>query len=165
VRRVAVLHRKLRETRRDHHHKLAARLVRDNQAVYVEDLAVSGLARTRLARSVHDAGWASLVGLIEEKAARRGRTVVRVGRFFPSSQVCSACGMKDGPKPLKVRTWTCPACTTIHDRDVNAARNILFEGRSVAAGRAETGNACGADVRPGPVRAVGCEAGTHRGAA
>ncbi|CUU59450.1 putative transposase [Parafrankia irregularis] len=166
VRRVAVLHRKVRETRRDHHHKLAARLVRDNQAVYVEDLAVSGLARSRLARSVHDAGWASLLGLIEEKAARRGRIVVRVGRFFPSSQVCSACGVKDGPKPLAVREWVCPACVTKHDRDLNAARNILFEGRRiVAAGRAETENACGADVRPDPVPAVGVEAGTLRGAA
>ncbi|MCK9874369.1 transposase [Frankia sp. Ag45/Mut15] len=166
VRRVAVLHRKVRETRRDHHHKLAVRLVRDNQTVHVEDLAVAGLARTRLARSVHDAGWASLVGLIEEKAARRGRTVVKVGRFFPSSQVCSVCGMKDGPKPLAVRTWTCPACDTTHDRDLNAARNILFEGRRiVAAGRAETVNACGAEVRPELVPAVGIEAGTPRGAA
>ncbi len=92
---MAVQHRKVRETRRDHHHKLAARLVRDNQAVYVEDLAVAGLARTKLARSVHDAGWAMLVGLIEQKAARHGRVVVRVGRFFPSSQLCSACGRKD----------------------------------------------------------------------
>ncbi|WP_250285119.1 RNA-guided endonuclease InsQ/TnpB family protein [Frankia sp. CiP1_Cm_nod2] len=166
ARRVAVLHRTVRETRRDQHHKLAARLVRDNQAVYVEDLAVSGLARTTLARSVHDAGWAMLVGLIEEKAARRGRTVVRVGRFFPSSQVCSVCGVTDGPKPLPVRVWICAACTTTHDRDLNAARNILVEGRRiVAAGRAETENACGADVRPGPVPAVGVEAGTQRGAA
>ncbi|WP_239373385.1 transposase [Frankia sp. Cj5] len=166
VRRVAVLHRKVRETRRDHHHKLAARLVRDNQAIYVEDLAVSGLARTKLARAVHDAGWSKLVGLLEEKAARRGRSVVRVGRFFPSSQLCSACGVKDGPKPLAVRTWTCPACNTTHDRDLNAARNILFEGqRIVAAGRVETVNACGVDVRPAPVPAVGSEAGTHRGAA
>ncbi|MEX5709792.1 RNA-guided endonuclease TnpB family protein [Parafrankia sp. FMc6] len=175
VRRVAVEHRKVRETRRDHHHKLAARLVRDNQAVYVEDLAVAGLACTRLARSVHDAGWSMMVGLIEEKAARCGRAVVRVGRFFPSSQICSACGHRDGPKPLQVRTWTCPGCGVSHDRDLNAARNILVEGqRMVAAGRkgvagmprqAETVNACGADVRPGPVRAAGCETGTHRGAA
>ncbi|WP_419469418.1 RNA-guided endonuclease InsQ/TnpB family protein, partial [Candidatus Frankia alpina] len=166
--------RKVRETRRDHHHTLAARLVCDNQAVYVEDLAVAGLARTRLARSVHDAGWSMLVGLIEEKAARHGRTFAKVGRFFPSSQLCSACGHRDGPKPLKVRMWTCPGCGVSHDRDLNAARNILVEGqRRVAAGRkgvaamprqAETVNACGADVRPGPVQAAGCEAGTHRGA-
>ncbi len=173
-RRVAVLHRKVRETRLDHHHKLALRLVRDNQAVYVEDLPVTGMARTRLARSVHDAGWSTLVRLVEEKAARYGRTVVKVGRFFPSSQICSACGRKDGPKPLAVREWTCPACGAVHDRDHNAAINIKIEGRRVAAGRkpgagvrreAETENACGADVRPGPAPAVGVEAGTHRGAA
>ena len=107
--KVAVQHRKVREARADHLHKTALRLIRDNQAVYVEDLAVSGLARTRLAKSVHDAGWATLVRLLEEKAERYGRTVVKVGRWFPSSQICSACGVKDGPKPLHVRDWTCAA--------------------------------------------------------
>ncbi len=156
--RVAVLHRKVRQTRLDHAHKIALRLVRDNQAVYAEDLCVSGLARTRLARSVHDAGWSQLLRLLEEKAAHYGRTFARIGRFEPTSQVCSACGFKDGPKPLHVRTWTCQACGTVHDRDVNAARNIL------AAGRADKSNACGAGVRPRPV-AAGAEAGTHRSAA
>ena len=165
VRRVAVLHRKVRETRLDGHHKLAARLVRENQAIYVEDLAVSGLARTRLAKSVHDVGWSILVRLIQEKADRHGRQVVKVSRWYPSSQLCSTCGHSDGPKPLNVRTWTCGSCGAVHDRDVNAARNILVEGRKVAAGQAETRNACGANVRPGHVLAVGCEAGTHRGAA
>ena len=163
--KVAVQHRKVREARADHLHKTALRLVRDNQAVYAEDLAVSGLARTKLAKSVHDAGWATLVRLLEEKAERYGRTVVKVGRWFPSSQICSACGVKDGPKPLDVRQWTCAACGTEHDRDINAARNIRLEGRKVAAGQAETQNACGADVRPGPVLATGAEAGTHRSAA
>ena len=132
---VAVQHRKVRAARADHLHKTALRLVRDNQAVYVEDLAVSGLARTRLAKSVHDAGWATLVRLLEEKAERYGRAVVKAGRWFPSSQICSACGVKDGPKPLHVRTWTCAACGVRHDRDVNAARNIRLEGRKVAAAR------------------------------
>ena len=157
--RVAVLHRKVRETRLDHAHKTALRLVRDNQAVYAEDLAVTGLMRTRLARSVADAGWSQLLRCVEEKAARYGRTFARIGRFEPTSQVCSACGVKDGPKPLSVRTWTCAACGTVHDRDVNAAKNIL------AAGRAERLNACGGDVRPGHVLAVAGEAGTHRSAA
>ena len=120
--RVAVVHRKVRESRLDYAHKTALRLVRDNQAVYAEDLCVSGLARTRLARSVHDAGWSQLVRLIEEKAGQYGRTFARTGRFEPTSQVCSACGVKDGPKPLHVRQWTCAACGTIHDRDVNAAK-------------------------------------------
>ncbi len=158
-RRVAVLHRKVRETRLDHAHKTALRLVRDNQAVYAEDIAVSGLARTRLAKSVHDAGWAQLLRLVEEKAVRYGRTFHRIGRFEPTSQVCSACGVKDSPKPLGVRTWSCAACRAVHDRDVNAARNIL------AAGRADRLNACGGDVRPGRCPAVPGEAGTDRSAA
>ena len=156
--RVAVLHRTVRETRLDHAHKTALRLVRDNQAVYAEDLAVSGLMRTKLARSVADAGWSQLVRCIEEKAAQYGRTFARIGRFEPTSQVCSACGVKDGPKPLSVRIWTCAACGTVHDRDVNAARNIL------AAGRADKSNACEAGARPHHV-AAGAEAGTHRSAA
>ena len=148
----------MRETRLDHAHKTALRLVRDNQAVYAEDLAVSGLMRTKLARSVADAGWSQLIRCVEEKAVQYGRTFARIGRFEPTSQVCSACGVKDGPKPLSVRQWTCAACGTVHDRDVNAARNIL------AAGRADKSNACGAGVRPHLV-AAGAEAGTHRSAA
>ncbi|MGH3275987.1 MAG: RNA-guided endonuclease InsQ/TnpB family protein [Streptosporangiaceae bacterium] len=163
--RVAVEHRKVREARADHLHKTAFRLVRDNQAVYVEDLAVSGLARTRLAKSVHDAGWATLVRLLEEKAQRYGRTVVKVGRWFPSSQVCSMCAVKDGPKPLDVRAWTCGTCGAVHDRDMNAARNILVEGRKVAAGQADTLNACGGTVRPGRAPARPGETGTRRSAA
>ena len=158
-RRVAVLHRKVRETRLDHAHKIALRLVRENQAVYAEDLAVSGLARTRLAKSVHDAGWSQLLRLLAEKAEHHGREFHRIGRFVPTSQTCSACGVKDGPKPLNVRTWTCAACGARHDRDVNAAINIL------AAGRADRLNACGGDVRPRPAVAVAGEAGTHRNAA
>jgi Putative transposase DNA-binding domain/WD40-like Beta Propeller Repeat len=83
----------------------------------------------------------------------------RVGRFEPTSQVCSACGVKDGPKPLAVRTWQCASCGAVHDRDINAAKNIL------AAGRADRLTACGGDVRPGPALAVAGEAGTHRSAA
>jgi len=158
-RRVAVLHRKVRETRLDHAHKTALVLVRDSQAVYAEDLAVSGLARTWLAKSVHDAGWAQLLRLIGEKAGQYGRTFHRIGRFTPTSQTCSACGAKDGPKLLQVRSWQCGACGTVHDRDVNAARNVL------AAGRAERLNACGGTVRPGAPLARPGETGTHRGAA
>jgi putative transposase len=158
-RRVAVAHRKVRDQRADHHHKLALRLIRENQAIAVEDLAVAGLARTWLAKSVHDAGWALLVRLLTEKAVKYGRQVVKIGRWEPTSQTCSACGHRDGPKPLGVRAWSCVVCGTVHERDSNAARNIL-----VAAGLAETQNACGAGVRPSAKAAVGDEAGTHRGA-
>lgn len=145
--KVAVLHRKVRNSRADYAHKTAIRLIRDNQAVYVEDLAVSGLARTRLAKSVHDAAWGMLVRLLEEKAVMYGRQVVKVDRWFPSSQLCSVCGHRDGPKPLGIREWTCLACGAVHDRDMNAARNILVEGRRVAAGQVAT--VCGGDVSPG----------------
>jgi putative transposase len=127
--------------------------------VYVEDLCVAGLGRTRLAKSVHDAGWAAFVHMLEYKAARHGRTFGRTGRFEPTSQVCSACGTKDGPKPLGVRTWTCAVCGTVHDRDLNAARNIL------ALGRRERLNACGGGVRPPLAVAAAGETGTLRGAA
>jgi putative transposase len=157
--RVAVAHRRVRDRRADHLHKLALRLIRENQAIAVEDLAVAGLARTRLAKSVHDAGWAMFIRLLEAKAAQHGRRVVKVGRWLPTTQTCSACGHRDGPKPLSVRAWTCPACGAVHDRDVNAARNIL-----VAAGLAETLTACGGHVRPGATLAVASETGTHPGA-
>ena len=154
--RVAALHRKVREARLDHAHKTALRLVRDNQAVYAEDLAVSRLARTWLSKSVYDAGWAQLLRLMGEKAEHYGRTFHQIGRFVPTSQTCSECGVKDGPKPLSVRAWRCSFCGAVHDRDVNAARNIL------AAGRAERVNACGGDVRPAETLAVAGEAGTHQ---
>jgi putative transposase len=140
-RRVAVAHRKVRDARLDHAHKTALRLVRENQAIYAEDLAVSGLARTRLAKSVYDAGWSQLLRLLAEKAGYYGRTFHQIGRFVPSSQMCSVCGRIDGPKPLAVRSWQCP-CGAVHDRDVNAAQNIL------AAGQAERLNASGAPVSP-----------------
>jgi putative transposase len=159
-RRVAVAHRKVRDQRADHHHKLALRLIRENQAVAVEDLAIVGLVRTRLAKSIHDAGWARFIRLLEEKAAQHGRQVVKTGRWEPTSQTCSECGHRDGPKPLSVRAWSCAVCGTVHDRDANAACNIL-----VAAGLAETQNACGGSVSPGATLAAAGEAGTHRGAA
>ena len=159
--KVARVHARVADARRDFHHKLSTTLIRDNQAIYVEDLAVNGLGRTRLAKSVHDAGWSSFVTMLEYKAARYGRTFARVDRFFPSSQLCSVCGVTDGPKPLAIREWTCAGCGIIHDRDVNAAINIRTEGRKVAAGQAETLNARGAQVRPGLVPAPRDEAGTH----
>ncbi|MGY3204394.1 RNA-guided endonuclease InsQ/TnpB family protein [Streptomyces sp. TE5632] len=161
--RVARQHAKVADRRRDFQHQASTQLIRDNQAVYVEDLAVSGLGRTRLAKSVHDAGWSAFTRMLEYKAARHGRTFARVDRAFPSSQVCSACGFRDGPKPLHVREWACSECGTAHDRDHNAARNVLFEGRRiVAAGRAETLNACGAPVRRAHVPAQRGEAGSPR---
>jgi len=152
--KVARAHAHVGDARRDFHHQLSTALIRDNQAVAVEDLAVKGLGRTRLAKSVHDAGWTSFVGMLEYKARLYGREFHRIGRFTPTSQTCSVCGVKDGPKPLHVRTWQCPSCQAWLDRDINAAVNV-----AKAAGLAVT--ACGAVVRPGPALADRGEAGTH----
>jgi IS605 OrfB family transposase len=157
--KVARVHARVADTRRDWLHKESTKIIRETQAVYVEDLCVAGLGRTRLAKSVHDAGWPAFTAMLEYKARRHGRTFGRTGRWEPTSQVCSACGIKDGPKPLSVRQWTCAACGAVHDRDVNAALNIL------ALGRRDRLNACGGDVRPGPALAVARETGSHRGAA
>lgn len=140
--RVAVEHRKVREARLDHHHKLALRLVRENQAVAVEGLSVAGLARTRMAKSIHGAGWATLLRLLHEKADTLGRQVIVINRWEPTTQTCSACGAPGGKKPLSVRTWMCEVCGTTLDRDYNAAVNIML-----AAGLAEMVNACGGSVR------------------
>ncbi|GAA3030065.1 RNA-guided endonuclease TnpB family protein [Kitasatospora albolonga] len=159
--KVAKAHIRVADTRADWMHRQTTRIIRENQAVYLEDLNVYGLARSRLAKSVHDAGWSTFRRLLEEKAARYGRHVGVVGRFEPTSQVCSACGALDGSKPLSVRSWTCEACGVLHDRDLNAARNIL------AAGQADRLNACGGPVGPGaaiPRRARPVETGTHRNA-
>ncbi|MER6417980.1 RNA-guided endonuclease TnpB family protein [Streptomyces sp. NPDC001137] len=151
--KVARAHAKVADARREFHHQLSTTLIRENQAVVVEDLAVRALARTRLGKSVHDAGWSTFVSMLDYKAARYGRTFVMIGRFQPTSQVCSACGIKDGPKPLHVREWTCPGCGTVHDRDHNAAKNIKAAGLAVTA--------CGARVRPEHVPAPRDEAGSH----
>lgn len=168
-RRVARQYARVVDARRDFHHQLSTWIIRDNQAIYVETLNVKGLMRTRQGKSVHDAGWSAFLALLETKAARYGRTFARVGRGFPSSQICSACGRRDGPKPLHVRQWACPACGAHHDRDHNAALNILYEGqRVVAAGRtpavghAETLNACGGRVRPPFQVARAVEPGTRQ---
>ncbi|MFE9888313.1 RNA-guided endonuclease InsQ/TnpB family protein [Streptomyces scopuliridis] len=153
--KVARAHAQVADARREFHHQLSTRIIRENQAIAVEDLAVKGLARTRLAKSVHDAGWSAFVAMLEYKAALYGRQFFRIGRFEPTSQVCSACGVKDGPKALHIRVWTCRACGTVLDRDINAAVNV-----AKAAGLAVS--ACGAQVRPGLVPAQRAEAGTHR---
>ncbi|MDQ0946360.1 putative transposase [Streptomyces phaeochromogenes] len=122
--KVARAHAKVTDARHEFHHQLSTRLIRENQAIGVEDLAVKALARTKMAKSVHDAGWSKFINMLEYKAARYGRILVRIGRFEPTSQTCSVCGHRDGPRPLDVREWTCTACGTVHDRDINAAKNV-----------------------------------------
>jgi putative transposase len=151
---VACAHTEVADARREFHHQLSTKLICENQGIAVEDLSVAGLARTKLGKSVHDAGWSSFINMLQYKAERYGRTLVKIGRFEPTSQTCSTCGVQDGPKPLNVREWTCAACGTVHDRDHNAAINI-----KTAAGLAVS--ACGAPIRPEPVLAQREETGSH----
>ncbi|MCX5317095.1 RNA-guided endonuclease TnpB family protein [Streptomyces sp. NBC_00154] len=137
--KVAKIHARIADRRRDGLHKLTTRLVRENQTIVIEDLTVRNMVKNRsLARAISDAAWAEFRSLLEYKAQWYGREVIAVDRFFPSSKLCSVCGTLQGKMPLHVRTWTC-ACGTRHDRDVNAARNLLAAGRAVSA--------CGAGVR------------------
>lgn len=147
-RKVARIHEKVANRRRDFHHKLSTRLVGDNQtnAIALETLSVSGMQKnSRLARPISDAGWTSFVGMIEYKAERAGKSVLRIGRFEPSSKLCS-CGELNRNLKLSDRTWTCSSCGAVHDRDILAANNIkrmaLHPKQSNTAGRAEI-YACG----------------------
>ncbi len=130
--------------RSDGLHKLTTRVIRENQVVCVESLAVKNMVRNHsLAKNISDAGWGELVRQLEYKAAWYGRTLVKIDRWNPSSQRCHVCGFINTALTLDVRAWTCPKpeCGTHHDRDVNAAKNILAVGLTV--------NACGETVRPG----------------
>ncbi|GGO65330.1 transposase [Nonomuraea cavernae] len=126
--RVARVYARIADRRRDHLHKVTTRLVRENQVIAVEDLTVRNMVKNhRLARAISDASWRELRGMLEYKSRWYGRRLVVVDRWFPSSRLCSACGAVTAMMPLHVRTWVC-ACGASHDRDVNAASNILAAG-------------------------------------
>ncbi|MDT0533289.1 transposase [Micromonospora sp. DSM 115977] len=138
--KVARVHARIGDRRRDHLHKLTTRLVRENQTLVIEDLTVRNMVRNhRLARAINDAAWHQFRELLTYKCAWYGRNLTVIDRWYPSSKVCSTCAAVARNMPLKVRAWTC-RCGTTHDRDVNAARNILAAGLAAAA--------CGAGVRP-----------------
>jgi putative transposase len=138
--KVARAHRKVRDARRDFLHRASIRLARENDVIVIEDLNVAGMVRNRkLARVISDCGWGEFRRQLEYKCARYGRDLVVIDRFYPSSKTCSACGHLLAELSLSTRTWQCPSCGTRHDRDVNAAKNILAAGQAVTA--------CGADVR------------------
>ena len=138
--KVARAHRKVRASRADFLHRTSTRLVRDHDVIVIEDLAVQNMVRNHsLAKAISDSGWGTFRRMLEYKAARAGRRLIVTGRFYPSSKTCSACGHLLAELALSTRAWQCPSCGTRHDRDVNAAKNILAAGLAVTA--------CGADVR------------------
>jgi putative transposase len=139
-RKVARVHARIADRRRDFLHKLSTRLIRENQTVVIEDLTVRNLLKNgRLARAISDASWTELRSMLEYKCAWYGRELVVIDRWFPSSKLCGTCGTVAAKLPLNVREWTC-GCGAVHDRDVNAARNTLAAGLAASA--------CGDGVRP-----------------
>ena len=132
--KVAKLHAKIADSRKDFLHKLSTRLVSENQTIAIETLAVSNMQKNpHLAKSISDAGWAEFVRQLEYKSLWYGRELIGIDRWYPSSKRCSDCGHTLKKLPLKLREWTCPECGSIHDRDINAARNVLAAGLAVSA--------------------------------
>lgn len=139
--RVARIHAKIADSRKDFSHKLSSRLVNENQVIAIETLAVSNMQKNHtLAKSISDASWSEFVRQLEYKSEWYGRKLVGIDRWYPSSKRCSECGHTLKSLPLNVREWTCPECGSVHDRDINAARNVLAAGLAVSA--------CGENVNP-----------------
>ena len=157
--KVARIQQQISDSRKDHLHKLTTRLVRENQTIAVESLSVKNMVKNHcLARAISDAGWGELVRQLEYKAKWYGRDLVKIDRWFPSSKRCGSCGHVVERLPLNIREWDCPKCGCHHDRDVNAARNILAVGHTVSV--------CGATVRPvGEARALHVESKSRKAGA
>ena len=142
---VARVHKKIADRRRDYQHKLSTTIIRENQIVCVESLQVKNMVKNHcLAKAISDVGWSEFIRQLEYKATWYGRTLVKIDKWYPSSKRCNDCGHILDSLPLDVRSWTCPECGVFHDRDMNAAKNILAVGLTVSA--------CGEAVRPGRVK-------------
>lgn len=147
AKKVARIHARIADRRRDFLHKLSTRLIRENQTICVESLAVKNMVKNHaLAKAIHDVGWSEFVSQLEYKAEWYGRNLVKIDKFYPSSKRCFECGHVLDSLSLAIRHWVCPECGVAHDRDVNAARNIHAVGLTVF-------EACGEAVRPGRVKA------------
>ncbi len=138
---VAKIHAKIKDSRTDFLHKLTTRLVRENDLIAIEDLAIKNMVKNhKLAKSISDASWGEFNRQLEYKCEWYGKELIRIDRYFPSSKRCGNCGHIVDKLPLNIREWECPECGTTHDRDINASENILAAGQAVSV--------CGASVRP-----------------
>jgi len=145
--KVARLHAKIADRRRDYQQKLSTRIIRENQVVCIESLSVKNMVKNRkLAKAISDVGWGEFVRQLEYKAHWYGRMLIKLDKFYPSSKRCHSCGHVLDSLSLDERFWMCPQCHTFHDRDLNAAKNVLAAGLAVAA--------CGEAVRPGRAKAL-----------
>lgn len=139
--KVAKAYAEITDARNDFLQKLTTKLIRENQTIVVETLAVKNMVKNhKLAQAISEASWSELVHQLEYKADWYGRELIKIDQWFPSSKRCGNCGYIVDKLPLSIREWTCPSCNTRHDRDVNASRNLLAVGLTVAV--------CGATVRP-----------------
>ena len=145
--KVAKIHLKISDSRKDFLHKTTTRLVRENQVIAVESLAVKNMVKNhKLALAISDSGWSELIRQLDYKCRWYGRKLVEIDRWFPSSKRCNSCGHIVEKMPLNIREWQCPKCGTNHDRDINASKNILAAGLAVSV--------CGATVRPEQSKSV-----------
>jgi len=128
-RKVARLHEKVMNQRNDFLNKLSTEIIKKHGVICIEDLDTKGMLRNhKLAKSISDVSWSSFVTKLQYKADWYGREIIKIDKWFPSSQICSECGHKDGKKTLEIREWTCSVCHAHHDRDINASINIMTEG-------------------------------------
>lgn len=128
-RKVARLHEKIMNQRTDFLNKLSTDIIKNHDTICMESLNTKGMLRNhKLARNISDVSWSSFVAKLQYKADWYGREMIKIDKWFPSRQICSNCGHKDGKKPLNIRDWTCSSCHVYHDRDINANKNILTEG-------------------------------------
>ncbi|MEA5563357.1 RNA-guided endonuclease InsQ/TnpB family protein [Planktothrix agardhii] len=145
--KVAKVHLKIADSRKDFLHKLTTNLVRENQTIAVESLAVKNMIKNhKLALAISDSGWSELIRQLDYKCLWYGRNLVKIDQWFPSSKRCGNCGHTMDKLPLNIREWKCPKCEVIHDRDLNASKNILAAGLAVSV--------CGASVRPEQSKSV-----------
>lgn len=130
--KLAIAHEKLSNKRKDYLHKITTKLIKENDIICIENLNIKGMTKNHhLAKAIQDASFGTLVNMLKYKALWHNRQIIEIGRFYPSSKICHSCGHKMNYMGLEIRKWTCPVCGKHHDRDVNAAINIMNEGLKI----------------------------------